>query len=78
MIIQEVKPIAAGILQVITEEGRSGTIDLKPFMDTSPVFSALRNWDDFVKVRNGKYYIEWICGADLSSDTLEACMTWDG
>lgn len=26
----------------------------------------------FPKIHNGKYFIEWACGADLSADTIEA------
>ncbi|VAW49350.1 hypothetical protein MNBD_GAMMA03-1119, partial [hydrothermal vent metagenome] len=25
-----------------------------------------------VKIHNGKYFIEWDCGADLSADTIES------
>jgi hypothetical protein len=75
MIIQEVKPLEAGVLQVIAEDGRSGTVDVSPYLD-SPAFAPLKNWDAFVQIRNGKYYVEWTCGADLSADTLEAKMQW--
>jgi hypothetical protein len=75
MIIREVKPLKNGVLQVIAEDGRLGTVDVSPYLD-SPAFSPLKNWDTFVQVRNGKYYIEWKCGADLSADTLEAKMQW--
>jgi hypothetical protein len=26
-------------------------------------------------VRNGRYFVEWPCGADLSADTIEARWT---
>jgi hypothetical protein len=32
----------------------------------------LRVHDEFTKVSNGGYFIEWECGADLSADTIEA------
>jgi len=32
----------------------------------------LKNPDAFHNVTNGKYFIEWDCGADLSADTIEA------
>ena len=35
-------------------------------------FEELRNLDEFMMVRNGGYFIEWECGADLSADTIEA------
>ena len=75
MIIQEVKPLEAGVLQVVAEDGRSGTVDVSPYLD-SPVFAPLKSRDAFALVRNGKYYVEWTCGADLSADTLEARMQW--
>lgn len=75
MIIQEVKPLEAGILQVIAEDGRAGTVDVSPYLD-SPAFTPWKSWDAFVQIRNGKYYVEWTCGADLSADTLEAKMKW--
>jgi hypothetical protein len=25
-----------------------------------------------MKIKNGRYFVEWDCGADLSSDTIEA------
>jgi len=36
------------------------------------VFSQLKEQDNFKRIYNGKYYIEWDCGADLSADTIEA------
>jgi hypothetical protein len=75
MIIQEVKPLESGVLQVVAEDGRSGTVDVSPYLD-SPAFAPLKSWDAFVQIRNGKYYVEWTCGADLSADTLEAKMKW--
>lgn len=77
MTIQDVKPLASGILQIVADDGRSGTFDLSPYLD-APAFSPLKEWDAFVQVRNGKYYVEWTCGADLSADTLEARMIWAG
>jgi hypothetical protein len=32
----------------------------------------LRDDAAFQRVRNGGYFIEWECGADLSVDTIEA------
>lgn len=75
MIIQEVKPLKEGLLKVTAEDGRSGTVDIAPYLE-SPAFSPLKDWDTFIQVRNGKYYVEWTCGADLSADTLEARMKW--
>jgi len=35
-------------------------------------FEELRHHDEFMKVINGGYFIEWECGADLSPDTIAA------
>jgi len=38
----------------------------------SEVFIELKNEDAFLKIDNGKFFIEWDCGVDLSSDTIES------
>jgi hypothetical protein len=58
-------------LHVVAEDGRSGTFDVRPYLE-SPAFLPLIEWAEFSQVRNGGYYIEWRCGADLSADTIEA------
>ena len=76
MIIKEVIPLDGAVLRLVTENGRVGTVDLGCYLD-APAFTALKNKEEFARVRNGKYFVEWDCGADLSADTLEARMTWD-
>ena len=75
MIIKEVIPLDGAVLRVVDEEGRVGTVDLDFYLN-SPAFSPLKTKEEFVRVRNGKYFIEWDCGADLSADTLESRMKW--
>lgn len=58
-------------LIVNADDGRIGTFDVQPFLD-GQVFQPLRNTEEFGKVANGGYFIEWACGADLSADTIEA------
>jgi len=60
-----------GVLQIVSEYGQTGVFDVRPYMD-SEVFRALRDKTAFMQVSNGRYYIEWRCGADLSADTIEA------
>lgn len=60
-----------GTLHVIAEDGRSGTFDVRPYLE-SPAFLPLKDRAEFSQVRNGGYYIEWRCGADLSADTIES------
>ncbi len=77
MIIREVFPLEGAVLRVVTEDGRVGTVDVGCYLD-APAFKALKSKDEFVRVRNGKYFVEWDCGADLSADTLEFRMQWEG
>ena len=71
MIIAEIIPQENFILQVLTEDKQTGHFDVKPYMH-SEVFAQLREGDNFQKIHNGKYFVEWECGADLSSDTIHA------
>jgi hypothetical protein len=75
MIIKEVIPLDGAVLRVFSEDGRVGTVDLSCYLD-SPAFAPLTSKEEFVRVRNGKYFVEWDCGADLSADTLESRMKW--
>jgi len=71
MIIQEVTIKEGFILHVVTENGCTGEFDVSPYLE-SEVFEPLKIPGEFKKIHNGKYYIEWECGADLSADTIEA------
>lgn len=75
MNILEVTPRNDGKLSILTEDGRRGVIDLRPYFQY-PAFHPLRNPEEFVRVRNGRYFVEWPCGADLSADTIEAHWTF--
>ena len=74
MRIKEIIPKEGFILHVVSENGISGEFDVSPFLD-SEAFKPLKNADEFKKIHNGKYFVEWECGADLSADTIEACWT---
>nr|VFK32895.1 MAG: Protein of unknown function (DUF2442) [Candidatus Kentron sp. MB]VFK35674.1 MAG: Protein of unknown function (DUF2442) [Candidatus Kentron sp. MB]VFK77430.1 MAG: Protein of unknown function (DUF2442) [Candidatus Kentron sp. MB] len=74
MKIARITPQKDYSLLVVAEDGRSGAFDVNPYL-TSPAFQPLKNWNEFSQVRNGGYFIEWRCGADLSADTVEACWT---
>ena len=71
MIIKDVIAQEAGVLRVVSEDGRSGTFDVRPYME-SDAFRALKDPAAFERVRNGKYFVAWLSGADLSADTIEA------
>ncbi|MFA4943083.1 MAG: DUF2442 domain-containing protein [Lentisphaeria bacterium] len=74
MRIAEVKPMKDGTLWVVADDGCSGIFDVRPYL-SSQAFLPLKDWSQFSQVRNGGYYVEWKCGADLSSDTIEARWT---
>ena len=71
MIIQSIIPKDNYILHITDENNQSGLFDVAPYLN-SEVFSQLKEQDNFKRIYNGKYYIEWDCGADLSADTIEA------
>ena len=71
MIILEITPKDNYILHIKTEDGAEGLFDVKPYLEAE-AFAPLNNLDEFKRIYNGKYFIEWECGADLSVDTIEA------
>ncbi|NQU39875.1 MAG: DUF2442 domain-containing protein [Lentisphaerae bacterium] len=71
MIIAEVVPEENWVLSVVSDDGRAGNFDVTPYLKDE-AFEPLQNIDEFAKITNGGYFIEWQCGADLSADTLEA------
>jgi hypothetical protein len=71
MRIKAVEILSGLLLKITAEDGRIGCLDMQPFLHYE-VFSPLHDPDQFSQVRNGNYFIEWACGADLSADTVEA------
>ena len=71
MKIEQVKPQRNSMLYIVSEDGRAGIFDVRPYLQ-SEAFKPLKNWREFSRVRNGGYFVEWRCGADLSADTIEA------
>ena len=71
MTIVELRPQPDCILHVVADDGRTGSFDVRPYL-TDDAFQPLRDPDEFLKVFNGGYFVEWDCGADLSADTIEA------
>ena len=53
------------------DNGSTGTFDVSSYLNLE-AFEPLTSPDEFKKITNGKYFIEWDCGADLSLDTIEA------
>ncbi|MES9857790.1 MAG: DUF2442 domain-containing protein [Sedimenticola sp.] len=71
MRLAEVTPRDNFLLDIVSENGESGEFDVSPYLN-SEVFEPLKNKEEFKKIHNGEYFIEWECGADLSADTIEA------
>ena len=60
-------------LVVTTSDGKVGKFDVRPYLGYE-AFKGLDDISEFVKIRNGGYFVEWQNGADLSADTIEAKM----
>jgi hypothetical protein len=71
MNIAEVFPKGENVLYIKTEDGQAGLFDVTPYLE-SEAFAPLKNRSEFERVHNGRYFIEWDCGADLSADTIHA------
>lgn len=59
------------VLSIVADDGRFGRFDVSPYLQYE-AFEPLRDEAEFMKVVNGEYFVEWDCGADLSTDTIEA------
>jgi hypothetical protein len=71
MKILTVTPKEHGFLHIKLDDGSSGLFDVKPYFE-SEVFEPLKEFTEFKNIKNGGYYVEWACGADLSLDTIAA------
>jgi hypothetical protein len=71
MKILQVQPQPNWTLSIVAEDGRRGKFDVRPYL-ADEAFEDLRRPDEFTKIFNGGYFVEWDCGADLSADTIEA------
>lgn len=71
MRIAELHPQPDWVLLIVAEDGCVGRFDVTPYLEYE-AFEELRDHDEFIKVINGGYFVEWACGADLSADTIEA------
>jgi hypothetical protein len=71
MRIAGISPQTNWVLSVVADDGRIGNFDVSPYLEYE-AFEALQDHNEFLKVFNGGYFVEWDCGADLSADTIEA------
>jgi hypothetical protein len=74
MKIIDIKTTSDWTLLVTADDGRIGSLDLRPFL-AYEAFAPLQDINEFRRVTNGGYFVEWTCGADLSADTIEARWT---
>ena len=74
--IQNAIPKQDWTLQVVFIDGTEGIFDVNPYL-ACEAFEDLRDINQFMKLHNGGYFIEWECGADLSADTLRARIKTD-
>lgn len=74
MKIAELTPHADWTFLVVANDGRVGQFDLRPYLQYE-AFETLNDITEFMKIKNGEYFVEWECGADLSADTIEAKMS---
>jgi hypothetical protein len=58
-------------LIISLENGEARIFDAKPYLQFE-AFLELNEMPEFQKISNGKYFVEWESGADLSLDTLMA------
>jgi len=71
MRIAEVHPQPDWVQCIVADDGRIGHFDVSPYLKYE-AFEELVSYSEFMKVANGRYFVEWDCGADLSADTIEA------
>ena len=71
MRIAELCPQPNWVLSIVADDGRIGSFDVSPYLEYE-AFEDLRDPSEFMTVFNGRYFVEWDCGADLSADTIEA------
>ena len=71
MRIAEIQAQPNWLLSIVADDGRIGQFDITPYLEYE-AFNLLRDQNEFNKVFNGGYFVEWDCGADLSADTIEA------
>jgi hypothetical protein len=72
MKIVEVIPKDNYLLYIIAQDGQMGLFDVKPYLESEAFAPLKENRIQFERIHNGTYFIEWDCGADLSSDTIQA------
>ena len=71
MKITKVIPKDDHLLYIKADDGQAGLFDITPYLE-SEALAPLKDRNTFEQIRNGGYFVEWACGADLSADTIQA------
>jgi hypothetical protein len=71
MNIAEIIPKENHLLYIKTDDEQAGLFDVTPYLD-SEAFATLKDRNEFERIHNGRYFVDWDCGADLSADTIQA------
>ena len=71
MNIVEIFPKENHLLYIKADDGQAGLFDVTPYLE-SEAFAPLKDRKEFERIHNGRYFVEWECGADLSADTIQA------
>jgi hypothetical protein len=67
--VVKVSPGKDYVLTIVFDNGESGTLDMKQFLDFG-VFKRLKNYDIFKTVRVSFDTIEWDTGIDLDPEFI--------
>ena len=71
--VEAVVPLDHHVLSITFSNGRSGELDMKPFLDFG-VFRRIRDRDAFERVRVAFGTVEWESGVDLDPEFIyEKC-----
>jgi hypothetical protein len=69
--VKEVIPHEDYTISVVFDNGESGVLDLKPFLDFG-VFKKIKDYNNFKRLRVVFDTIEWDCGVDLDPEFIYA------
>ena len=67
----EVVPGDDYILSVVFDNGKNGTLDMKPILNFG-IFQRIKDYNAFKQVHVAFDTIEWDCGADLDPEFVYA------
>lgn len=69
--VKEVIPHEDYTISVVFDNGESGVLDLKPFLDFG-VFQKIKDYNNFKRLRVVFDTVEWDCGVDLDPEFIYA------